>query len=337
MMTRVIFCILGVILTACGHTASQSIPVQISGNKNQIAQPTTAPSPEIVSKCAEKWIYGLSKGINIPQQLCVDYKKPIDKSERINVPSGNNAVYARYEAVDVPFEKLAEGVRNIVRLTAPDVNPNELLFSIQMLPTKDTTTDKLIKSYIYNSYAKDKQNKDTKNNKSWTFKRQDNALKLDGAQFEEIKEAKNTETKDFITINCTKNKISAIPAKAKLPVITPDLCFDDKRTADASEYSKVLPKDSRNSIIKDEENISFDELPAEVQNIICVTSGDRNVNKKFYLSVMLDYGDDPNARVKKVVKDYLYYLNRQSGRDESWTFKRQDNRLKLTQAEILKQ
>ncbi len=336
-MMKVIFCIVGIILTACGQTALRSTPAQISGDKNQTPKPLPTPSGQMISECTEKRIYGLPNGINIPQQFCIDDKKPIDKSERINVPSGNNAAYARYEGIDVPFEKLSEEVRNIIRITAPDVNPNELLFDIQMLPTKDTTTDRLIKSYIYNSHVKNKQNKNEKNDKSWTFKRQGNALKLDEAQFGEIKEAENTaETAEFITFNCTKDKTSAIPANAKLPSVAPDLCFDDKRVADESEYSKVSSKTPTDLILKDEENISFSELPAEVQSIIRATSGERNIGKKFYLTVMLDYGDDRNAAGKKVVKDYLYYLNRQSGRDESWTFKRQDNRLKLTQAEILK-
>lgn len=161
LMTKIAFCILTIVLTACNNTASQSIKMLPDTNRNKTtakSTPTATPASTL-SECAKNRTYGLLESINIPQELCVDETKPIDKSERVNVPSGNNAAYSQIEETDAPFEKLPPEVRRIIKLTAPDANTNALLFSMTMLPVYDEISKKFVKSYIYDPFIKTRKAK----------------------------------------------------------------------------------------------------------------------------------------------------------------------------------
>jgi len=191
-MIKFLFVIAGLASAACNQSVSQTATAPFSVNKNKTAvtpSPIVSPTPtsttQNVAECARDKIYGLPKEITVSQQLCVDDTKPIDKGERVNVPSGNNAAYSQILETDTPFEKLPKEVRQIILLTAPKIDTNSIVFSLTVVPVNDPrANDKFVKSYVYNSINKDSKNKDNSNLHSWIFKRQNKVLKLDSAEIE---------------------------------------------------------------------------------------------------------------------------------------------------------
>lgn len=141
-----------------------------------------------LSDCAKERISGLPEGGNISSEMCFDRKKPVDKGEREKgkVESGNNALNSRIEFVDEPFEKLPAEVQKVIRLTAPDLKPDEVLFTLQIDLVDDPTapTEKLVlvKQYQFSSYSKNKEKGKDPNSHNWSFMRQDKLLKLDSAE-----------------------------------------------------------------------------------------------------------------------------------------------------------
>ena len=187
-----LFVVLSFFSTACHQGVSQIVTAPSSAYENkQTANPSPTASmlpnspAQTAAECARSKIYGLPKEISIPQQLCVDDTKPIDKSELVNVPSGNNAAYSQIIETATPFEKLSKEVQQVIHLTAPEIDTDSVVFSLTIVPVNDPrANDKFVKSYVYNSINKDRKNKNTANLKSWIFKRQNKILKLDSAEIE---------------------------------------------------------------------------------------------------------------------------------------------------------
>ncbi|MGI8467842.1 MAG: hypothetical protein ACR2N3_05265 [Pyrinomonadaceae bacterium] len=190
-MAKLILSLFGIVLTACAHTASQSVPVKLpvnAGSKNIAQTIVIEPAEQTLSECSQKRVAGLPKGANIPQELCFDTAKPVDAKERSNAKSGNNAQISQITDYDMPFEKLPAEVQKIVRLTVPDINTNEVIFDLTIIPTPDERAgNRLVKSYSYASASKNKAAGKDPNHHSWLFKRQNNLLKLEYAEIDTTK------------------------------------------------------------------------------------------------------------------------------------------------------
>ncbi len=161
-----------------GVSANANVVVNDVINKNEVK------SSQSFSECA-KHITGLAKGINIPFELCVDKKKPADKSEKMRVPSAYNAAYSYYDGTDLPFNKLPAEVRKIIKLTAPEMDTDKVVFALLIVPSDDPKfPDRFVKGYNYSSTTKEKIQGADPNLHTWVFRRQNRLLKLDSAELE---------------------------------------------------------------------------------------------------------------------------------------------------------
>lgn len=190
-MIKLLLILTGMILAACAHTSMQSIPVNVpTGTSNKNAAPT-APTPPVqatLSECSQKRAVGLPPGVNIPQELCFDDAKPVDAKEKSNAKIGNSPQSSRIEGTDIPFAELPNEVRNIVRLTAPEMDASAVVFDLTIVPTPDAKAkNRLVKSYSYGSSSKNKAAGKDPNHHSWLFKRQNNLLKLEYAEIDTTK------------------------------------------------------------------------------------------------------------------------------------------------------
>ncbi len=142
------------------------------------------------------------------------------------------------------------------------------------------------------------------------------------------------ETKTTAVSECVKQRVTNAPVGLTIPS---ELCLDDKKPIDQGEDKTVSEKLVGNTLSQ-ENDIAFPKLPPEVQQIIRLTSGERYTAAKYNLSVILS--DDP-AQANRSVKSYIYTpvvfdanLKADTMATESWSFKRQDKRLKLESAEL---
>ncbi len=181
----------GLVLTACAHSALQSMPVNLSvnsANKSAVQPAPTPPAQKTLSECSQKRAVGLPSGVNILQELCFDDSKPVDAKEKSGAKIGNSPQSSRIEGSDIPFAKLPKEVRNIVHLTAPEMDVSAVVFDLTIVPTPDAkANNRLVKSYSYGSSSKNKAAGKDPNHHSWLFKRQNNLLKLEYAEIDTTK------------------------------------------------------------------------------------------------------------------------------------------------------
>ncbi len=178
-------------MTACVHSALQSMPVSKpinSANKSVVQTAPTPPVQTTLSECSQKRAVGLPSGVNIPQELCFDDLKPVDAREKSAAKTGNSAQSSRIEGFDIPFAELPKEVQNIVRLTSPKMDVSAVVFDLMIIPTPDAkANNRLVKSYSYGSSSKNKAAGKDPNHHSWLFKRQNNLLKLEYAEIDTTK------------------------------------------------------------------------------------------------------------------------------------------------------
>lgn len=165
-----------------------------------------------------------------------------------------------------------------------------------------------------------------------TFKRQNRLLKLDGAQFKSPPTEEESYLDKFI-FDCSRSRAdaSAAPTNLLLPSVPLELCVDDKKPLDRGEYTNTT---SGNSILSEQEGIAFKRLPAEVQQIIRLTTGEKYVGGKFHLIIGLDENKYPVKPKRNWAKSYFYYPGKEIKDNPNWSFVRQGNLLKLTQASL---
>lgn len=151
-----------------------------------VIQPAPAATPitgRILSECTKNRAVGLAADINIPEELCFNANREVDEKERSDAKSGNNAQTSTIEGFDLPFDQLPAEVRNIIKITAPQMDVNAVVFDLTVIPTADTIAkNRLVKSYSYASSSKNKTPGKDPNRHTWLFKRQNNLLKLDYAE-----------------------------------------------------------------------------------------------------------------------------------------------------------
>lgn len=327
-MLRTTICLAVLALIACADTVSPIAAVP-SADANQTANafvPSPTP-PNAVNTCGAERIVGLPANISMPNELCLDRRLPIDRSEdyTARAPLPSNALEQEY---DLPFTSLPDEVQKVIRLTGGEqISEQKFAHYVILSGDESQTQKRSVKTHRYVAFVE--------NSPSWDFKRQNKFLKLDSAELKSPTPVAEQPAAATFTLMCSKNRLYTLPNNANAPKLPLDLCFDEKVSVDKNELYKISSKTPKDSILKEEENISFKRLPNEVQNIIRLTSDERHSSRKFYLTVLLDRAEGSARTTGTATKDYLYYLNRESGKDESWTFKRQDNRLKLTQAELL--
>lgn len=137
---------------------------------------------------------------------------------------------------------------------------------------------------------------------------------------------------DVIAISNSAKSIT--PIVSNIPL---ELCLDDSKPIDEGEDKTVTEKLVGNTLAN-EDNISFDKLPSEVQKIIRLTTSERYISAKFHLAVILSH--DP-IQENRSVKSYIYTplvfnnnINAITLATDHWTFKRQDQMLKLDEVEV---
>lgn len=318
-MTKMILCMLTVVLTACSGVSSQSIN-QATGANNNPSNIKPVPSATL-SDCAKNRTYGLESNINIPEELCVDSKKPIDGGEQVktNKKLVGNTLSSEY---DIPFEKLPPEVRNIVRLTTGEQFTRGK-FILYVIPGEDENQPgkRSVKTYRYISDGE----------ASWDFMRQNKLLKLSGAELKNPPTVEKSVLDKFIFDCSSRGAKAAAPTTLPLPKIPLELCIDDKKPLDRSEYADTIDD---NGILREQKNIAFDQLPPEVQNIIRLTSGDQYINSKFHLIISLNQNNYPVKPKKNWAKGYFYYPGKEIEDNPNWNFVRQNNTLKLDQASL---
>lgn len=165
----------------CGNS---NVPAVSANQKIKIASPT----PQValtLSECSKTRVQNLRGGVNVPQELCFDSSKPVDASEKSNAKVGNSPQSATIEETDLPFEKLPAEVQKIVKITVPDIDTNNVVFDLTVVPTPDEQAkNQLVKSYGYSSSSKNKKSGKDANRHNWLFKRQGGTLKLESAEID---------------------------------------------------------------------------------------------------------------------------------------------------------
>ena len=324
-MLKVIICLAVFILSACGDMTSPSVTASpVNSNQSAVEPAPTATPANASAVCDEQRLTGLPENVHVPAELCLDRNKPIDKGEdyTAQTPLPSNALKQEY---DIPFNDLPAVVQRVIRLTGDEKLTGQTFAHYVILSDDDSQPGKRsVKTYRYVAAA---------GIPSWDFKRQGKALKLDSAELKEAPSGDNAGLKTY-TLMCSSRRAYMLPSSEAAPNLPLDLCFDEQKEVDKSEFYKVSKNTPVNSVLDDKQNIPFEQLPADVQNIIRLTSGERNVNKKFYVTTLIDYISKSLTPGKSFPKSYFYYLKRESSQDESWLFKKQNDRYKLTQAQL---
>lgn len=171
-----------------GQSVTLSAPVNFSVQSERNTRlPQPAPTPPL-SECSRKRAQGLPPGVNIPEELCFDETRPVDRKERSKAKVGNSPQSATIEAIDLPFEKLPAEVQRIVKITVPEMDTAAVVFDLTIIPTADEKAkNRLVKSYSYSSSGKNKAAGKDPNRHTWLFKRQSNLLKLEFAEIDTTK------------------------------------------------------------------------------------------------------------------------------------------------------
>ncbi|MGI8789123.1 MAG: hypothetical protein ACR2HG_15390 [Pyrinomonadaceae bacterium] len=186
-MSKIILIFLGLIFWTCGHGASPTSPTKssVQTNSDNLKPAPTPTTVSSVSECTRQRAVGLPNGVNIPQELCFDDTKPVDAKEKSNAKVGNSPQSAEIQDTDLAFEKLPPEVRRIVRLTAPEMDVNAVVFDLTIIPTPDErSNNRLVKSYSYHSSSKNNLTGKDVNSHNWLFERQNNLLKLVSAEID---------------------------------------------------------------------------------------------------------------------------------------------------------
>lgn len=203
-MKKCAFILSGLFFLICNYAASSvsqtpanEIPVnrsetqEISPNQNQ-ARTIPTPEPKLtaekptvgLSLCAKERVKGLAKQVNIPQELCLDDKKPIDRTEDVVVTK--TLPENTWKTVSgIKFAKLPKEVRRIIRLTSEEKYAKSK-FEMRIVLTDDAAKpNRSVKEYIFIPYVFDAKLKDEVwDTVSWRFKRQNKLLKLEFAEFQ---------------------------------------------------------------------------------------------------------------------------------------------------------
>lgn len=165
----------------CGNS---SVPTVAANQNIKIVSPTPQ-TAQTLSECSKTRVQNLRDVVNVPQELCFDSSKPVDATEKSNAKIGNSPQSATVEETDLPFEKLPAEVQKIVRITVPDIDVNNVVFDLTVVPTPDEQAkNQLVKSYGYSSSSKTKKSGKDVNRHNWLFKRQGGALKLESAEID---------------------------------------------------------------------------------------------------------------------------------------------------------
>lgn len=151
---------------------------------------------------------------------------------------------------------------------------------------------------------------------------------------------------------CTRLKVSGeLPKSVNIPQ---QLCADEKKSADFREI--VKPGNGGENLLNHTINntdlvfggmsadVSFSKLPIEVRRLIKLTFPDIAADRKQLYSLMIVGEDFPSAgRFAKFVRNYKYTLQNSNAGNQSaalpylptWSFVRQNGKLKLRYLEIL--
>ena len=160
-------------------------PSATNESVNTAASAPTPQAAQTLSECSKTRVQNLRGGVNVPQELCFDATKPVDAKEKSNAKVGNSPQSATVEKTNLPFEKLPAEVQKIVKITVPDIDPNNVVFDLTVVPTPDEQAkNQLVKSYSYAASSKNKISGKDVNRHNWLFKRQGGALKLESAEID---------------------------------------------------------------------------------------------------------------------------------------------------------
>jgi len=166
-------------------------PPKTTNVNTATATVNTSPTPEkttaATSECVKQRVTNAPEGLNIPQEFCLDDKKPIDEGEDKTVSEklvGN----ALSQENDIPFAKLPPEVQQIIRLTSGERYAAAKYNLLVILSDDPARASRSVKSYIYTPVVFDKNiNAETMATESWNFKRQDKRLKLESAELDQVK------------------------------------------------------------------------------------------------------------------------------------------------------
>ena len=142
-------------------------------------------------------------------------------------------------------------------------------------------------------------------------------------------------TPEAFISECTKNRTIGL---AKGINIAPELCFDDSKPVDAKEKSSAKIGNSPQTALMDAFEVQIEKLPPEVQRIVKLTLPETDFGNLVFNLIIIPTPDEKSNN--RLVKSYSYSSSskaRLSGRDpnhHSWLFKRQNNLLKLVEAQI---
>lgn len=149
-----------------GKIESSELPSNTLGQERAVSQHLN---------CAAS-IKGLDKSVVIPERLCFDSKKRIDKTQTLPDRRAETDDPNIYDEQDVEYSKLPAEVREVIELTVGDVYKSKKLH-LYVLRVGDEVTNKAVKSYRYVTENNDSVNRADE----WTFNIQGGKMKLESA------------------------------------------------------------------------------------------------------------------------------------------------------------
>lgn len=149
-----------------------------------IVAPTPQKSIAQVSACAKERVTNAPADLNIPSELCLDDKKPIDATEDKTV-SDKLVGNVLSSDDDIAFDKLPPEVREVIKLLTGERYASAKFHLDVTLGPDAARGNRSVKSYSYTPKLFDaKLNAETLATETFQFRRQNKLLKLESAELD---------------------------------------------------------------------------------------------------------------------------------------------------------